>query len=299
MKKKVALIVLLIIAAITNPSKESFVSWITEKLKEQTNGFAGFGIDLIGNKLISSATTTSNYVFFSVFDTYLSKTENIKVLGVFGNFIPLSSGASEETPTSTYTETNKSDADTKTEKTDASALSNHSQITILDSNNKPLNNVASYTYSEKDKEIPIKLKDGKANLLFGKDHPNGIKIELIKNDSAVQIPLEQIQDGILNEFGDLDNPHTYSIQVATYDFNDDKNEEIIISIGDNLTDGQIWVYSYHPVDDILKINPFHLEMTDYYQRKIIINKDTISLPYGSQGLFNEYVWHKNSFLKRN
>jgi hypothetical protein len=110
--------------------------------------------------------------------------------------------------------------------------------------------------------------------------------------------LEQVEDGIVDDYGDLADIDNFSITVGTYDFNNDKNEEVIIAIGDNLVNGQVWVYSYHQVDDLSKVNPFHLEMTSYYQSKIWIEKNKIMIPYGSQGLFDEYVWYEDSFLRK-
>ena len=119
---------------------------------------------------------------------------------------------------------------------------------------------------------------------------------MVKDDKATQIELDEIENGILDDFGDLADIDKFSIQVGTHDFNNDGLEELIITIGDSLTIGQVWVYSYHKVDDILKTNPFHMEMTGSFQDKIWIDEDKIMIPYGSQGLFEEYVWHGDGFL---
>lgn len=297
MKKKNALIamigLLIIVATITNPTKNDFIAWSKEKLiSESSNRLANWGIETLGGDLIASATTTNNLVLLSIFTVNLSETEKVKVMGIFNNFIALS-GASKEKE-STYT--------TKSSKesfTNSDFDKNNTMFSMLNfKNEKPIKNVESYTYEEEDKELPIKLKDGKTSIYFGKDHPNGIKIQLIKGGKAARIELEEVEDEILDDFGDLADINNYSIQVGTHDFNNDDIEEIIIAIGDNLITGQVWVYSYHNVDDILKINPFHMEMTGLYQDKIWIDKDKIILPYGSQGLFEEYVWHEDGFLHR-
>ena len=96
MKKKYVLItaiivLLIIVASITNPSKDDFISWSKDKLKsESSNGLVNWGIEAFGDSIIGSATKTNNFVLFSIFTSKLSETEDVKILGVFDNFIPLS-----------------------------------------------------------------------------------------------------------------------------------------------------------------------------------------------------------------
>lgn len=93
MKKYIFIIIIaivLIVSAQTNPSKNQFVVWAKEKLmKESKNQYLDFGIELLGDKLISSVTTTNNYVFFSLYEVKVLDQE-IKVIGVFNQFIPIS-----------------------------------------------------------------------------------------------------------------------------------------------------------------------------------------------------------------
>ncbi|MFD4705153.1 hypothetical protein ACFWM3_09805 [Gottfriedia sp. NPDC058432] len=86
----VALAVCLIISAQTNPSKGEFVTWAKDQLKlESKNKYIDFGIDLLGEKLISKVTTKKDYVFFSVYEVKALDKE-IKVVGLFNHFIPIS-----------------------------------------------------------------------------------------------------------------------------------------------------------------------------------------------------------------
>ena len=186
----------------------------------------------------------------------------------------------------------------ETEVFDKEPSDNRNSPILSFENNKPLKNTKSFKNGEEDKELPIKLQDGKATIYIGQDHPNGMKIRLVKGDIGIPIYLEQVNDEILDEFGEFVDYEGFSLTVGTYDFNNDKNEEIIITIGDNLVTGQVWVYSYHEVDDISKINPFYMEMTASYQSKIWIEKNKILIPYGSQGLFDEYVWYEDGFLTK-
>lgn len=82
---------ILVIAAVTNPSKENFVIWAKGQLKSQSNnGLVNMGIEVFGDGVINSVTNTQNYVFFSVYDSKISNSNEVKVLGIFNNFIPLS-----------------------------------------------------------------------------------------------------------------------------------------------------------------------------------------------------------------
>jgi hypothetical protein len=85
-----AFAICLIISAQTNPSKGEFVTWAKDQLKiESKNKYLDFGIDLLGEKLISKVTTKKDYVFFSVYEVKALDKE-IKVVGVFNHFIPIS-----------------------------------------------------------------------------------------------------------------------------------------------------------------------------------------------------------------
>ena len=92
MKKIFALTVIifvLVIAAVTNPTKVDYVTWMKEKvIKESNNMLVTGAVSLLGNSLIESTTTSQNLVFFSIFNTNING-QNSKVVGLFHNFIPL------------------------------------------------------------------------------------------------------------------------------------------------------------------------------------------------------------------
>ncbi|MEH6939555.1 hypothetical protein V7056_17160 [Bacillus sp. JJ664] len=93
MKKYIFIIILaivLFISAKTNPTKHQFVVWAKDKLVEESNNkYLKFGIELVGDHLISSVTTKHDYVFFSLYEVKVLDQE-IKVIGVFDRFIPIS-----------------------------------------------------------------------------------------------------------------------------------------------------------------------------------------------------------------
>lgn len=83
-----------ILLVVSNPSKEDFITWVREEVTKDVEGggkvLVDFGFDLLGDKVINSKTTSSNFLLFSIYDVQYSEEENIKVVAVFNNFIPLS-----------------------------------------------------------------------------------------------------------------------------------------------------------------------------------------------------------------
>ncbi len=118
MKEMKLLIQILIIAVIgfvlnvTNPSKSEFIDFASTQIKKKypdldfkvdkstsaiEKMIAGFGNTMITN-FLNEGTTRKDYVVFSIYELDMKlardfgvETKNIKVLGVAGNFIPLTS----------------------------------------------------------------------------------------------------------------------------------------------------------------------------------------------------------------
>ncbi|SCY35712.1 hypothetical protein SAMN05720606_104112 [Paenibacillus polysaccharolyticus] len=71
----------LVLLAITNPSKDEFVKWVVNStIEESDNGWVNAGINLLGNPLINGVTTQQDLIFFSVFKMELGS-ETTSVLG--------------------------------------------------------------------------------------------------------------------------------------------------------------------------------------------------------------------------
>jgi hypothetical protein len=92
MKKKfiifIAMILIAFSAILTNPKKEDYVTWLKETaVKQSTNSLEKGLVSFLGGPLLGT-TQTHNYVFFTIYDTNIDK-DNIKVIGVFNNFIPI------------------------------------------------------------------------------------------------------------------------------------------------------------------------------------------------------------------
>ena len=90
----ITIFLILILLVVSNPSKEDFVAWVREEVAKDTKVdnkvFVDFGFDIFGDKKINSATTSSNFVLFSIYDVQISEQENIKVVAILNNFISLS-----------------------------------------------------------------------------------------------------------------------------------------------------------------------------------------------------------------
>ncbi|PWK11556.1 DUF4850 domain-containing protein [Tumebacillus permanentifrigoris] len=83
-------IFVLVLMAITNPTKPEYVSWFKEKAVDNSDGFiAKSVISLLGDPFFESSTRSTNLVFFTVFRSDLGGSDNISVLGLFHNFLPL------------------------------------------------------------------------------------------------------------------------------------------------------------------------------------------------------------------
>jgi len=87
MKKLIlAIAIVIIMLANTVPSKQDYVSWMNNKIIQQTASTDNKLMSFIGGTLINSLTTEENLYFCSVFRTYINDT-TITTLGVFNKFV--------------------------------------------------------------------------------------------------------------------------------------------------------------------------------------------------------------------
>lgn len=149
--------------------------------------------------------------------------------------------------------------------------------------------------------------DFKANvkpitMTVGYDTPNGTKFKVNFKDLDVAVNLGykiSMKSGI-NEWGDC--IEGYYIQVASHDFDNDDNPEIIIAVGNGSFDMSVNVVKYHPPtnpDDAIRIENWTNIANFQGQEKIHIEGKVITVPIGSQGLFDEYTWINGKFVKTN
>ncbi|OMF41201.1 MULTISPECIES: hypothetical protein [Paenibacillus] len=72
---------ILILLAVTNPSKEDFVEWVVNSsIEESDNEWVSAGINLFGSSVINGVTKQQNLVFVSIFQMELG-TEKTSTLG--------------------------------------------------------------------------------------------------------------------------------------------------------------------------------------------------------------------------
>lgn len=150
--------------------------------------------------------------------------------------------------------------------------------------------------------LDFKAKVKPISMTIGYDTPNGIKFRIYFKDLNVAVDLRYIismENGV-NEWGDFDEG--YYVQVVTHDFDNDKNPEIIIAIGNGSFDMSANVIKYHPPtisDDAIRTENCTIIANFQGQEKIHIDGQVITVPIGSQGLFDEYTWVNGKFVKTN
>jgi hypothetical protein len=99
MKRKmiIAVVILAVVAFLTNPSKEQYVSWAkNEAIKENGKGLAGVLTSMLAPTVIDGTTQADNYLFFTIYRTKIAKKE-VTALGAFSNFIRISSNQTNAT----------------------------------------------------------------------------------------------------------------------------------------------------------------------------------------------------------
>jgi len=165
-----------------------------------------------------------------------------------------------------------------------------------DNNNPDEDWVTWRANSSEDITLPIKFKDRTGTLVLGRDHPNGTKIQVFFKEDGYgwSLPYDGSND-VFNQFGDLKD--NYILRATVHDFNNDGNPEIVITAGDGIVLGHVWVFSYTSVSDVTKINPFKLELSELTQEKVSLEKNKMVIPYGGQGLFTEYDYTNGHFSK--
>lgn len=78
---------ILILASVTNPNKTAYVSYVKDKMNEDTtNPFEAGLVNMFVGPAITSTTHEKNFVFFSLYTTNLDDT-TIEAIGVFDHFL--------------------------------------------------------------------------------------------------------------------------------------------------------------------------------------------------------------------
>ena len=137
------------------------------------------------------------------------------------------------------------------------------------------------------------------HLLIGRDHPNGMRFLAIFPGYGVNLPLK-FDDRFEGFDKDGELKQGYYIQVAELDFDHDGTPEIIIATGDGSIDLSVNIIKYHApqfAQDADREANWSLVGSYWGQANVEISNDTIQIPIGSQGLYDEYTWVKGKFIK--
>ena len=82
-----------ILVAVSNPPRAAYSRWLGQQAADRSgSGFAQRLVGLIGGRaagMVGSATSQVNFVIGSIFRTKLDSRHAVSVLGVAGQFIPL------------------------------------------------------------------------------------------------------------------------------------------------------------------------------------------------------------------
>jgi hypothetical protein len=88
MKKLAIALLVLILLAVTNPSREDYTAWLQEKIEAKTENPVMKGlVTLFGESFIENATTTQDFIIFTIYHVSFDG-KKIKILGILKNFIP-------------------------------------------------------------------------------------------------------------------------------------------------------------------------------------------------------------------
>ncbi|MGW6384937.1 DUF4359 domain-containing protein [Peribacillus butanolivorans] len=80
----IALLLIILFASVSNPSKTDYVSFVKEEISNEAGGFFG----MISGPIINSFTAKKNFGLFSIYETRVEGSkEKLLAVGLFNNFI--------------------------------------------------------------------------------------------------------------------------------------------------------------------------------------------------------------------
>lgn len=175
------------------------------------------------------------------------------------------------------------------DKVDASPSLETSEISLM--------NFLIWDTSDQDKELPLNLDGETAALVIGNDSPNGVNLRVFIDsmDSGWKLELPTDGNGPFDEFGDLLSG--FSIYLKDYDFDKDGTPEVVVAASNQLDQTFVWVFGYNFVALENDMTPLDLLLHAEGQSDINIIDNKITLPYGSQGLFEEYIYSNGAFTE--
>lgn len=308
-KKYLLIAVIIILAAVTVPKEDEYVLWLKDKLKQESeNGIVDLGIDLFGSPVINGLTSCKSYVVISLCKTNVLENESITAVGVFANFISLGKNTSKKSERLSTIENSVENVDEVSTEAPIPAeivepMSNGRNYIRDSRTGENFKNTIEWTFDDigNDQILPIDLLGQEVSLILGEGHPNGFRFNILFEEEsfALQLPVYDEDHSVIDEYGELVSSDL-TVQATTYDFQDKKTgQKILIAISDNASIGRYWVFSYIPVADIRKINPFHLELAGYMQDKIWIEENKLLVTIGgSNRIEGQYEWFNGKFFSQ-
>lgn len=90
MKKLIFIFGLLILLAVTNPSKSEFVAWVEQRAIEQSDGLLEKGLAyLAAEAWADSLTGTEDYIIFSTYTMLMPDGQEMTYMGALSKFFPI------------------------------------------------------------------------------------------------------------------------------------------------------------------------------------------------------------------
>ncbi|MHB8279469.1 MAG: DUF4062 domain-containing protein [Candidatus Humimicrobiaceae bacterium] len=142
----------------------------------------------------------------------------------------------------------------------------------------------------------------KEKIIFGRHTPNGTKLQVLIGKDLFELSFD-IKG--LDEYGEIGN----SCQLAIKDVDNDGFSEILFAFETgnmNISELHLNIFKfnrekYFKSSRDERINPFYkiAYFSGYFNPELrfrIINGGKIEIPYGSQGLYDTYVWNGNKFI---
>ncbi|KAF6627801.1 hypothetical protein H6F38_21960 [Paenibacillus sp. EKM208P] len=149
-----------------------------------------------------------------------------------------------------------------------------------------------------DLTYPVRLDGDKMDIVLGLDHPNGVKVQVVNYamKQGWNIPLPPIEGHTpFDESGDL--LPDYSLAVKEHDFTKDGTPEIVLVASDGQMDMYVWILTYNFMASEQGTSPLELLWSGMGQSDILMSGNQFLLPYGSQGLYEEYKYANGVFIK--
>ncbi|MHB0862661.1 hypothetical protein ACYCS5_15800 [Paenibacillus sp. SEL3] len=149
-----------------------------------------------------------------------------------------------------------------------------------------------------DLTYPVRLDGDNMDIVLGLDHPNGIKVQVVDHalEQGWNIPLPSIEGSTpFDKFGDL--LPDYSLAVKEHDFTQDGTPEIVLVASDGQADMYVWILTYNFMASEQGTSPLELMWSGMGQTDILMSGNQLLLPYGSQGLYEEYNYTGGVFVK--